>query len=363
MTLEVDVERRVGRFRLAARFVAPGHVTALFGRSGAGKTTLVNLLAGLLSPERGRIVVDGETLFDAEQGIDVPAYRRRVGYVFQEGRLFPHLSVRGNLRYGAWFARSDGADARFAHLVELLGLAHLLERRPATLSGGEKQRVAIGRALLANPRLLLLDEPLAALDSPRKSEVLGYIDRLREELRIPIVYVSHAIEEVVRVADTLVLLSDGACVAVGSVEEVMRRLELRRIVGRFEGGAVIEATVADYDPAMGLTRLAFAGGELLVPDADALIGERVRVRVRARDVSLALMPPPDASFLNVLAGCVEEISAEPGALVEVRVAIGAAHLIARITRASAQRLDLAPGKPVHALVKAVSLDRHSIGFA
>src|SRR6266850_4834669 len=235
MTLTVDIERHLGAFRLKAVFEAGDGVTALFGRSGAGKTSVVNAIAGILRPERGRITIEGEPVFDSGRGIDVPTPKRRVGYVFQEGRLFPHLSVRQNLNYAGLFSRGMPAS-EFDRVVALLGLRDLLERRPGNLSGGEKQRVAIGRALLSDPRLLLLDEPLAALDAHRKSEILQYIELLRDEVKVPILYVSHAVEEVVRLADTVVLMSEGEVAASGAAEEIMGRPDLRLGTGAFEGG-------------------------------------------------------------------------------------------------------------------------------
>jgi molybdate transport system ATP-binding protein len=222
MTLSVDVEARVGDFRLSARFESRGRVTALFGDSGAGKTTLVNLIAGLLMPERGRIALDDIVFVDTSRGIDLPAHRRNVGYVFQEGRLFPHLSVRGNLRYGMRFRRGRTGPS-LDEITRLLGIGALLDRRPGDLSGGEKQRVAIGRALLAAPRLLLMDEPLAALDRKRKAEILPYIERLRDEMRLPIIYVSHAADEVARLADDVVLLENGTLVTQGPAAEIFAR--------------------------------------------------------------------------------------------------------------------------------------------
>jgi molybdate transport system ATP-binding protein len=359
MRLDVDIAVRLGEFFLEVRFASDAPVTALFGRSGSGKTTVLNAIAGLLRPERGRIAV-GDTVFFDGNGSSVPVQRRRVGYVFQESRLLPHLSVRQNLLYGRFF---NGGVASFEHIARLLDLEHLLERRPQGLSGGEKQRVAIGRALLANPRILLMDEPLASLDTPRKAEILYYIERLRDEVRVPIVYVSHAIDEVVRLADIVVLLSDGRVAGTGSVTEMAGRMELRPYLGRFEGGAVIEAWVVEQDLEMGLARLEFPGGELYAPDVDALPGATVRVRVRARDVSLALSRPNDASFLNVLAGTVTAIGAEAGASVDVQLDVTGTPLIARVTRKSVARLGLAPGRPVYALIKAVAIDRHSVGYA
>jgi molybdate transport system ATP-binding protein len=362
MMLEVSVRRRLGAFTLDTAFESDGGVTALFGRSGSGKTSVLNAIAGLLRPEHGRIALDGQTLFDAAAGVDVAVHRRRIGYVFQEGRLLPHLTVRQNLLYGRRFTR--GPDAvPLAKVTELLGLAALLARRPHDLSGGEKQRVAIGRALLADPRLLLMDEPLAALDAPRKSEILYYIERLRDEVRVPIVYVSHSLDEVVRIADTIVVMSEGRALDSGPVDETMARMELRPYLGRFEGGAVIEARVGEQDLEMGLARLDFPGGALYAPDVDALVGERVRVRVRARDVSLATVRPEAISMLNVLGGTISALGQGTGASIDVQIDVAGTMLLARVTRKSVAALALAPGRPVYVLVKAVAIDRHSVGWA
>jgi molybdate transport system ATP-binding protein len=216
--LAVDVEKTLGEFALHAAFEAAGGATALFGPSGAGKTSLINMVAGLLRPDRGRIVLDGETLFDAAKRIDVPAWRRRIGCVFQEGRLFPHLSVRHNLDYGRWMGGHDADPAAFAHVVELLDIGALLDRRPGKLSGGERQRVAVGRALLMRPRLLLLDEPLASLDEARKADILPYLERLRDEAKVPMIYVSHDAAEVKRIASRVVRLDGGKVTAAGGAE-------------------------------------------------------------------------------------------------------------------------------------------------
>ena len=361
--LEFDARCRIGSFALDAAFKSGAGVTALFGRSGAGKSTVLNLIAGLARPDSGRIAVDGRTLYDSAARIELPPHARRVGYVFQEGRLLPHLTVRHNLTYGRFFANGRRTVLEFGQAVELLGIGHLLERRPGALSGGEKQRVAIGRALLANPEVLLLDEPLASLDTPRKAEILYYVERLRDELRLPILYVSHSIEEVVRLADTVVLLSEGRVVDTGPVADMAARMELRTYLGRFEGGAVVEATVAEQDLTSGLARLEFAGGTLYAPDVDALVGERVRVRIRARDVSLATVRPEAISMLNIIPGTVAAIGEPAGASVDVRIDAGGTGLIARITRKSVAELRLEPGRPVFALVKAVAIDRHSVGYA
>jgi molybdate transport system ATP-binding protein len=361
--IDVDVDIRRGRFAVAARFSTEAPVVALFGRSGSGKTTIVQALAGLVTPVAGRMRVGDSTLFDSAAGVNLPPERRRIGYVFQDALLFPHLTVRGNLEFGERLTPAGERYVDRGHIVSLLGLGPLLERRPHSLSGGERQRVAIGRALLASPRLLLMDEPLASLDIPRKAEILAYVEILRDELAIPIVYVSHSIEEVTRLADYMVLVSDGDTVAAGTVSEIMGRPDLEPITGRFQAGSVIEARVAEHDLDGGLTALEFDGGRLLVPVVDSLPGERVRVRLRARDVALALAPPPDTSFLNVLEGTVTAVSPRKGPLVDVTLAVGGVIVISRISQQSCDRLALAPGKRAFALVKAVALDRHAIGFA
>lgn len=228
MTISVEIHHRLDRFVLDVAFQSGPGVTGLFGASGSGKTSVVNVIAGLVRPDYGRVAVDGDVLLDTSRGLSVGKHRRRIGYVFQEARLFPHLTVRHNLMYGRWFARGRGSRDEVGRVVELLGIAPLLDRRPAHLSGGEKQRVAIGRALLSCPRLLLMDEPLAALDDQRKTEILPYIERLRDEARLPIVYVSHSVAEVVRLAANVIVLADGRVAAAGPVSKVMGPLRLPR---------------------------------------------------------------------------------------------------------------------------------------
>ncbi|MBM3602084.1 MAG: molybdenum ABC transporter ATP-binding protein [Alphaproteobacteria bacterium] len=362
MTLEVAIRHRLGGFALDATFVSPDSLTALFGRSGAGKTSLINVIAGLIRPDFGRIVIDGQVLVDTERGVDVPRHRRRIGYVFQEGRLFPHLSVRHNLGYGRWFTPVGERYASFDAVVDLLGIAGLLDRRPHLLSGGERQRVAIGRALLASPKLLLMDEPLASLDEGRKQEILPYIERLRDELKLPIVYVSHAHAEVTRLTATLVVLSDGKVAAVGSVGEVMGRLDLFPLTGRYEAGAVLEARVAGHDGAFGLTILDSAAGALRVPKVDLPLGTPVRVRIRARDVMLATKRPEGLSALNVLGGRIAELSRAEGPIVEARLDLNGQALLARITRKSVSDLGIGPGSPVFAVIKSIAFDHRSLGL-
>ena len=363
MTLEVALSHNTGGFRLEAEFSAEQGITALFGRSGAGKSTLVNLLAGLERPDRGRIVAGGRVLFCSETGINLAPEDRRLGYVFQDARLFPHLSVGGNLLYGFRLRRPAERLHGIDEVVRLLDLGGLLGRRPPTLSGGERQRVAIGRALLAQPELLLMDEPLASLDAPRKGEILPFIERVRDDIHVPVVYVSHAMDEVIRLADTLVVLSDGKTIASGPLEDILSRLDLYPVTGRERAGAVISAAVSRLDDGDGLSVLEFAGQRMLVPSLDVPVGTRLRIAIRARDVSLSLHRPQGISILNVFAGRVAEIDdGDGGAQVNVKIDIGVP-LLARITRRSLRDLGLAPGKPVHAMVKAVAINRRSAGLA
>jgi molybdate transport system ATP-binding protein len=369
--LSVSINHRLGAFTLDAEFESEGGLTALFGRSGAGKTSLVNAIAGLIRPDRGRIAIDGEVLTDTEARRFVPAHRRRVGYVFQEGRLFPHLNVRQNLGYGRWFAPKSALSSEskplrgseFDHVVGLLGIDHLLARRPANLSGGEKQRVAIGRALLARPRVLVMDEPLASLDDSRRHEIFPYIERLRDEMRVPIVYVSHSIPEVARLATTLVVLSEGQVAAIGPTAEIMGRLDLFPLTGRAEAGAILATRVAGHDRHFGLTILRAAAGDLRVPHLDLPVGTALRVRIRARDVMIALSPPEGLSALNVLPGTVAEVAQGDGPILQMRLDCAGEALIARLTRRSVETMGLIPGLKVHAVIKSIAFDHHAFAGA
>ncbi|MEO5335933.1 MAG: molybdenum ABC transporter ATP-binding protein [Magnetospirillum sp. WYHS-4] len=358
--LSVHLSGTLGTFTLDVAFDASVRaVTALFGASGSGKTTVLRCLAGLVRLPGSRLVVDGDVWQD--ETTFLPPHRRPVGYVFQEPSLFPHLTVRANLTYGTR-RRAAAPGIGFDKVVDILGLGSMLERHPDRLSGGEAQRVAIGRAVLAHPRLLLMDEPLASLDAPRKAEILPLVERLRDEAGIPILYVSHAIEEVIRLADTLVLLSEGRVAAVGGVEELMCRLDLHPVTGRHEAGAVISARVVAHDAEFGLTALAFGPHILRVARLDLEEGRSLRVRIRARDVTIAMERPVRTSVLNVFPGRVARIEDSQAPQVDVLLDIGAP-LIARITRRSLVDLDLKEGMAVHALVKAVAIDRHSLGRA
>jgi molybdate transport system ATP-binding protein len=368
--LEVALRHRFGRaaasgapdggFELDVAFAAPGPgVTALFGPSGCGKSTVLAAVAGLLRPREGRVTLDGATLLDTARGTFVPPERRRCAVVFQDSRLFPHLSVETNLRYGLRRAPRGVEGPGLEEVVALLGIGHLLARRPAGLSGGERQRVALGRALLARPRLLLMDEPLAALDATRRGEVLPFLARLRQAARLPILYVTHALEEVDALADRMVLLEEGRVVAEGTVEELSVRTDLP-LAARRDAGALLACTVVGHDKARGLTRLAFAGGELAVPLREEPPGTAARVRIRARDVAVATEAIRGLSTQNLLPARILGIGEAPSpheAFVRLAVGLAAVLLLARVTRDSVARLGLAPGQQVWAVIKAVTFDR------
>ncbi len=336
-------------------------ITALFGPSGCGKSTLLRIIAGLQHDARGRIAFADEAWHDDTSRTFVPAHKRGVGYVFQDTRLFPHLSVKGNLRYADKRSAGLKSPIDFAHVVTALDLSDLLTRHPASLSGGEKQRVAIGRTLLTRPRLLLMDEPLAALDIQRKAEILPYIERLPGAFGVPVIYVTHAIDEVARLAQRMVVLNAGRKVADGPVTDVLERLDLQPATGRFEAGVVLTARIVGHDAAFRLTRLDHHGQSIDMPMVDLPIGSEVRLRVRARDVSLAIERPKGISVRNILEGSIVQIEEEPEtAFAETLVDIGGGRLRARITRAAVAELSLAPGMPVFALVKSIAFDRRAL---
>jgi molybdate transport system ATP-binding protein len=357
--LRVEVVKRRHEFRLEARFAAPTPgIVALFGRSGSGKTTLVNIIAGLLAPDEGQVRLGDDVLADTRAGIAMPTERRRIGYVFQDARLFPHLSVAGNLFYGKRRARSPVVIG-FDQVVELLGLAPLLHRRPRHLSGGERQRVSLGRALLAQPRLLLLDEPLASIDAARREEVLPYLEALRDELAIPMVYVSHQYEEVLRLATHVVLLAGGRVLAQGPVGEISLRPELQSIVGPELVGAVLEGVVRRLDAEHGSAELAVGTGTLQVSLRDAPVGARVRLQLLARDVILAVQPVQGLSVRNALASTVTAIANDDYGQALVSLDVGGATVLARITHEALRALNLRRGDAVWTLIKAVSTRGHT----
>jgi molybdate transport system ATP-binding protein len=356
--IEFDAGIARDAFRVDACFVAPGAATtALFGASGAGKSTLLALLAGALRPDRGRIVFEGEVLDDAASGRHVPLERRRMAWVFQDGRLFPHLTVASNLGYG--LARLPrGTVRRFARerVIEVLDLGALLGRWPRDLSGGERQRVAIGRALLAQPRLLLLDEPLASLDAPRRLEILGFLERARREFPLPMIYVTHSLAEVLRIADRMVLLERGGVVGEGAPAELAGRLDTPLLASRPDVGALLQARVAGHEPDDSATRLDLGGTTLLVPRLAAAPGEPVRAYVLAGEVMLATARPQGLSVRNVLPARIRRLAARADATVLVELDCGEQRLLAAVSRGAVVELGLEAGRDVYALVKTVSID-------
>ncbi len=355
MSLSVELRHRFAAIQMDITFDLPSPgVTVLFGPSGSGKSTIINAAAGLLRPDSCRIAVDGRVLADTRSGVWLPPERRRVGVVFQDSRLFPHMSVASNLRFG--MRRVAPGAIGFADIVDLLGIAPLLDRRPHTLSGGERQRVAIGRALLAQSQLLLMDEPLASLDAARKTEILPYLTRLKTALKLPILYVTHAIDEVVRLADSLVLIEAGHVVACGSLSDVAARADLP-LAQRDDGGAVLLCRVARHDTNRSLTLLEGGGAAFWVPLLDLPPDATCRIRIPAREVILAGKPPDAISLHNIIAGTVTRI-VDDAARRSVMVGIALPHgaLLARVTSDAVVHLGLSAGSPVLALIKSTSIE-------
>jgi molybdate transport system ATP-binding protein len=361
--LKVSVKKRRGAFLLDAHFELPTPgVVALFGRSGCGKTTLTNVIAGLLPADFGNIALDDAVLLDTGSRLDVPAEKRRIGYVFQDARLFPHLRVEANLRYALKRAarRAITPIVGLDQVVDLLGLKALMARRTHQLSGGERQRVAIGRALLSQPNLLLLDEPLASLDASRREEVLPYLETLRDQLAIPMVYVSHNFDEVLRLATHLVLMEAGKTIAQGNLSEMSLHPEVRAIIGADAVGAIVDGTVLGTDSSSGLTRVQVGRGELKVQYGKAAPGTRLRVQLLARDLIVAVEPPRHLSVRNSLPGVITSVADDVEDSDLIAIDIGGLLIMARVTKAASRELSLAAGKSVWALVKTASLRPHVI---
>lgn len=362
LTLNARLDR--GDFALDVRLALPGHgITALFGPSGSGKTTCLRVLAGLERQATGAVVVDGQTWQDSARGVFLPTHQRALGYVFQEASLFDHLTVEGNLRFG--FDRTPPALRRhdWRHGLELLGIGHLLQRRPHELSGGERQRVAIARALATSPQLLLMDEPLAALDTARKAEILPWLEQLHEALDVPVVYVTHSLDEVARLADHVVLLEEGRVLADGPLAQMLTRSNLPLARGD-TAVSVLQGHCSGYSPADQLAVYDIDGGQLLLPQSRQGVpqpGTRARLHIQARDVSLSLVMPAQTSVLNVLPAVVDSLTDNALAQVVVSLRLGAdgqgATLLSRISSLSARRLALAPGQLVYAQIKGVAMVR------
>lgn len=354
--ISVDIAKRLDDFALNVAFEAGSGVTALFGRSGAGKSTIVKAIAGLIQPDRGRIQIGDAVLFDFSQRVNVPAQHRRAGVVFQDGRLFPHLNVQQNLLYG--FDRAKGEKAIDAEsVIRTLGIESLLARKPLTLSGGERQRVAVGRALLAQPRVLLMDEPLASLDAARKADVLPYLEALNTRFGIPIIYVTHDADEVLRLASDVVLLTGGQVAASGSLGDVTSRLDLPVEAEALGLGAILDGRVEAHDMARGLSSVATAVGSFKSPLMAREVGAHVAIRVAARDVSIALERPTAISVQNMFDAVVHEMRPADPYVVRLALTSGQGRLVAEVTADAVERLKLAPGAKVVALVKSVALAR------
>jgi molybdate transport system ATP-binding protein len=349
--LQITIQQQLGDLSLtvAADIPAKG-VTAIFGVSGAGKTSLINAVAGMSRPQQGRIALNGRVLFDAQRHICLPPEKRRVGYVFQDGRLFPHYRVKGNLLYGM----ASSMRPQFEGIVELLGIGPLLRRYPLSLSGGEKQRVAIGRALLSAPEILLMDEPLAALDLPRKLELLPYIERLAKEVEIPILYVSHSMDEILRLAERVLILDNGRQKAFGILEEVWASRALRPWLPREEQSSVLQVRVAEHHPVYAMTAVSFGQQRLWVSRLPSPVGTPLRIRIAASDISLVLTPPARSSIRNILSAQVKECLTV-GDQIEVRLDIEGRTLWARISPWARDDLGLRAEMPLFAQIKSVSI--------
>jgi molybdate transport system ATP-binding protein len=359
--IEVDAAQKLGAFDLDVSFENETGITALFGRSGSGKSATINLIAGLGRPDRGRIVLDNHVLVDTSAGIFVPRHHRRVGLVFQDAQLFPHLNVRNNLLFGRRFAARANHAIAFDKVVDTLGIGHLLGRRPALLSGGEKQRVAIGRALLASPKILLMDEPLAALDSERKLEILQLIESLRDELHIPIVYVSHAVEEVARLATRVIVLEHGRVAAIGTPEKVLGFDRGEAGESRFVRSSVITGRLAGIDTRYGLTEIAHPAGAVWLAGRAGPIGREARVVIKATDITLSTTNPRNLSVRTILSGVIAGIQTDAGPLAAVNIdLVGHGQLVALVTRKAVDELGIGAGDRVFALVKTVALDERTV---
>lgn len=360
MTISVYIKHDWDTFTLDASFSTPAGITALFGRSGSGKTSIINAVAGLFTPQSAKINIGELCVFDTQKNINIAPHHRGIGYVFQNARLFPHMSVMKNLAYASRHGRAGAAPTDFDAIIDMLDIRPILHRNPAALSGGEQQRVAIARALLSSPRVLLMDEPLSALDEPRKAEILPYLERMRDTVKIPILYVSHSMAEVARLANHLVILDKGRITAEGPTQTILSDPGMVPFIGVRSAGASIDATIAEHEHD-GLTRLLSSGGTLFLPRIHGNIGQPVRVRILAQDVTIALTRPTDISALNILECQVSGIRSGdgPGAIVSLQT--GNDVILSRVTKRSVQLLNLTAGTKCFAVIKTVSVSPTEVG--
>ncbi|UXX82967.1 molybdenum ABC transporter ATP-binding protein [Roseovarius pelagicus] len=361
MSLSVKIKHDFGDFTLDVAFEAGPGVTAVFGPSGAGKTSVANAVAGLFAPEQGMVTLGNRCLYDPSARVNVPPHKRRIGTVFQDGRLFPHLSVAGNLDFGARYIPRGSKIPNRDQVISLMEIGALLDRRPMHLSGGEKQRVALARALLMAPELLVMDEPLAALDGPRKDEILPYLERFTGSNGVPVLYVSHSVAEIARLADQIVVLRAGRVIRCDAVSEVLSDPEMVPLMGVREAGSVLRAKILGHD-SDGLSRLAVSGGILLIPRVQAEPGNYIRLRVLAQDILLSLEAPVGLSSRNILPVMVLGLHRGDGPGVAVSLQLGDERLLARVTARAAQEMHLRPGLECHAILKATAVPRGDIGI-
>lgn len=349
--LQINVKKQLGQLALQADLQIPEQgVTAIFGLSGSGKTSLINLVSGLTAPDEGFIRLNTRTLVDTEMQQNVPVHQRKIGYVFQDARLFPHYTVKGNLRYGA----NNVSQTDFDYIVELLGIGHLLKRYPLTLSGGEKQRVAIGRALLTDPDILLMDEPLSALDVPRKRELMGYLERLSKEINIPILYVTHSLDELLRLADRVVLMENGKVKVYDSVEKIWNSPIFAPWKGESEQSSVLELPLYLHNPAYAMSALSLGNQALWLNQVQAEAGERVRVCIYSSDVSVTLVKPQQTSIRNILRGQIVQIERQERRI-DIAVLVEGHKIWASVSRWAQNELRFAVGQEVYLQIKAISV--------
>jgi len=356
--IEIDIRAKLGEFQLEVCFEVEHGITALFGPSGSGKTSLIRIIAGLETPASGLIRISGTTLFSKSENINLPIHTRKVGYVLQEANLFPHLNVHQNLTYARWAGkRNKSIDIK--DICKVLGIENLLDRMPDKLSGGERQRVAIGRALLSDPSILLLDEPLSALDHSRKQEILPFLEQIRDRFAIPMIYISHSVDEITRLADQLVVLNNGKQSTYGPIETVLRDLDIRGSGDALEAGSLINGICTGFDDQVALAQINIGEQILQLPIAELKIGSKVRLRIKANDVAIALSKPDNISMQNMLESKITALRQTDPSHVTLDLQIGSQQIRSHITQKAASDLALKEGRTCIALLKSVALEGRS----